>query len=385
MGGLVWPLNSRDAMRLALISRRFDPAGGGTERDLLVTARILAEAGHDVTLYAAEVRAHAAEFAVHHVPTPRLGRAVRLYWFANSAARAARGDGADLVLSFARIVDADILRSGGSAHSRYLHAARGWRGRARTLAMRVSPYHRAQIALERRGFASPQMKRAVAVSKLVRDDLVGAFMLDPARVVTIYNGVDLQRFRPCTDPATRLAVRREYGVPDDAAAVAFVGNGFARKGLRFLLQAWPALASKPHLIVVGVDRAITSYQRLVHTLGVGERVHFIGAQSRVERIFAAADAVALPSLFEPFGNVVIEAMASGLPVLASAACGATETLPAQMREFVVADPANVGEIVARMRALLDARRDLSAVARATAEQFTWQRYGRELLAVLAAL
>lgn len=372
-------------MRLALISRRFDPAGGGTERDLLVTARMLAEAGHDVTLYAAEVRAHAAEFAVRLVPTPQLGRALRLYWFANSAARLARGGGADLVLSFARIVDADILRSGGGAHSSYLRAARNWRSRAGALAMRLSPYHRVQTAIERRGFASLRLKRAVAVSNLVREDLIRTFMPDPARVVTIYNGVDLQRFRPCTDSATRPAVRREFGVPDDAAAVAFIGNGFARKGLRFLLQAWPALKSRPHLMVVGANRAIASYQRLAHNFGVGERVHFIGAQSRVERIFAAVDALALPSLFEPFGNVAMEAMASGLPVLVSAACGAAETLPPEMREFVVADPANVGEVAARMNALLDVRNDLSAVARAAAGQFTWERYGRQLLELLATL
>jgi UDP-glucose:(heptosyl)LPS alpha-1,3-glucosyltransferase len=371
-------------MRLALISRRFDPEGGGTERDLLVTARILAEAGHEVTLYADEVRGHAAEFAVHRVPTPRLGRALRLYWFATSAARVARGGGADLVLSFARIADADILRSGGSAHSSYLRAARGWRSGAGALAMRLSPYHRAQIAIESRGFACLRLKRAIAVSNLVREDLIRAFRLDPARVVTIYNGVDLQRFRPCADAATR-AIRREFGVPDDAPAVAFIGNGFARKGLRFLLQAWPAIASKPHLMVVGVDRAIASYQRLAHHIGVGERVHFIGAQSGVERIFAGVDALALPSLFEAFGNVAMEAMASGLPVLVSAACGAAETLPMEMREFVVADPANVGEIAARMNALLEARKDLSAVARATAEQFTWERYGRQLMELLASL
>src|SRR5579859_3208105 len=72
-------------MRIALITRRFDPAGGGTERDLAITARILAHAGHRITIYAAQVRATAGEWTVQRVAAPRLGRALGLLWFARAA------------------------------------------------------------------------------------------------------------------------------------------------------------------------------------------------------------------------------------------------------------------------------------------------------------
>src|SRR5271168_4495122 len=107
-------------MRIALIGRRFDPAGGGTERDLIVTARLLAAAGHTVTIYAAEIRGETADCAVQLIRAPGVGRSMRLMSFAARAAPAARRDGAELVLSFARVVGADILRSGGSAHSSYV-------------------------------------------------------------------------------------------------------------------------------------------------------------------------------------------------------------------------------------------------------------------------
>src|SRR5271154_1408184 len=98
-------------MRIALVTRRFDPAGGGTERDLAITARLLSQAGQRVTIYAAGIRAPSDEWQLRQVAAPRLGRALGLLWFARVAGGAARREGADLVLSFARITDADILRS----------------------------------------------------------------------------------------------------------------------------------------------------------------------------------------------------------------------------------------------------------------------------------
>src|SRR5256885_7494576 len=100
------------SMRIGLITRRFVVAGGGTERDMLTTARILAAAGHQISIVADEVRTCSAEFKVHRVGGVHPGGAVGLWLFATRAAAMARRDGAELILSFARILGADILRSG---------------------------------------------------------------------------------------------------------------------------------------------------------------------------------------------------------------------------------------------------------------------------------
>ncbi|HLW72076.1 MAG TPA: glycosyltransferase family 4 protein [Candidatus Binataceae bacterium] len=372
-------------MRIALIARRFDPAGGGTERDLIATARALRTAGYDVTIYAAEIRGQTSEFAVRQVRSLGIGRTLRLLSFAARAAAEARRDGASLVFSFARIANADILRSGGSAHSIYIRSARLWQGPVAAAAMRSSPYHRAQIAIERRGFASPTLKRAIAVSELVRRDLLSTFGLAAATAVTLYNGVDLERFRPDARAPLRNAVRRVLRLPETAPIVAFVGNGFARKGLRFLIEAWPQLRSEAILVVAGSDQSVGKYRRLARRRDIAERVRFVGVQAQIERLFAAVDAFALPSLFEPFGNVVMEAMAAGLPVLCSSACGAAELVAPALRELVVADPTDVGELAARLNALIEAREDLSSIARATAEQFTWESHDANLLRIIRDL
>src|ERR1700730_10511951 len=95
-------------MRIGLIARRFDPAGGGTERDLIVTSRILADAGHDVGVFAAQIRGEFGGLGGMRAPSPGVGRTLQLLGFAARAADSAPGAGADLVLSFARVLNAEV-------------------------------------------------------------------------------------------------------------------------------------------------------------------------------------------------------------------------------------------------------------------------------------
>ena len=373
-------------MRVALLARRFDSAGGGTERDLIVTAQALRAAGHQITIFADEIRGAGGDWDVRRVGAgPRLGRTLSLMRFAWTAAPAARRAGADLVLSFARCVGADVMRSGGGAHASYLRAARKWRGALGASAMRISPYHQVQMLVERQAFRSPGLKRVIAVSNFVRDDLIREFGLAPEKTVTIYNGVDLERFRPAADPSERAAIRQKFVVPATARVAAFVGNGFARKGLGFLIEAWPLVAGGAFLLVAGADRQTDKFARRARALNVGARVVFTGPQPNVEAIFHAADVFAMPSLFEPFGNVVMEAMACGLPAMTSAFSGVAELLPPSMRGLRVENPDDVGEVALRLGALFDAPASLGREARATAEKFTWTRYANELNALIESV
>ena len=193
-------------MRIALLTRRFDSAGGGTERDLIVTANCLRAAGHQVTIFADEIRGATGTWNVRRVGGRlRLGRALSLMRFAWTAAPAARRAGADLVLSFARCVGADVMRSGGGAHASYLRAARKWRGPLGAAAMRFSPYHQVQMLVERQAFRNPGLKRVIAVSNFVRDDLIREFNLAARK-----NDDDLQRRRSRPLPAGHrfVAARR---------------------------------------------------------------------------------------------------------------------------------------------------------------------------------
>jgi glycosyltransferase involved in cell wall biosynthesis len=136
------------------------------------------------------------------------------------------------------------------------------------------------------------------------------------------------------------------------------------------------------LLVAGNDRDVSGYTRMARRFGVGDRVSFLGSHSRVEDLFRAADVMALPSLFEPFGNVVMEAMACGLPALTSAQSGVAELMPPAMRPYIVNDPSDPFEIWARLDALIEARGELAKLARPIVEPFTWKRHAEDLLKML---
>ena len=373
-------------MRVAILVRRFDPLGGGTERDMAAAAQCLHQAGHEIRIYAARAPARSWQgMTVRCMPIPPLSRTVETLAFGLLAPRLARRDGADLTISFGRTADTDVIRCEGGAHVSYLEQARQWDGGAAAAIRAISPYHAAQCRIEAMGFRSSRLRLVASISGLVGDDLERRFAIPRAKIEVLYNGVDSERFKPLSDPNLRDQVRRQLGIGAATPVVVFIGSGFARKGLKGLIEAWPMLDGHPCLIVAGHDRAPGFYRALAQRMGMERRVILLGRRNDTANLLAAADALALPSLFEAFGNVVLEGMASGLPVLTSARCGAAEVLPPQMQPFVVQDPMNAAEIAQRLNALLAAPRELGEIARAAARQFTWERYGSRLLELIAGL
>jgi UDP-glucose:(heptosyl)LPS alpha-1,3-glucosyltransferase len=372
-------------MRIAILVRRFDPDGGGTERDMAAAAQCLARAGHHLTIYAARARMRSWDgITVRRLPIPALSRSLEALSFGLLAARFARREGAALTISFGRTADTDVIRCEGGAHAAYLKEARRWEGGAASAIKALSPYHAAQCRMEAAGFRSARLQSVAAISRLVADDLQLRFAIPRSKVEVLYNGVDLERFKPA-DARRRDEVRRQLGIEAASYAVIFIGSGFARKGVKGLIEAWPMLSGAPYLLVAGHDRAPGFYQALARRCGVERRVLILGRRDDTANLLAAADALALPSLFEAFGNVVLEGMAAGLPVLTSARCGAAEVVPPPMRQFIVQDPMNAAEIADRLKALLTAPRELGAIARAAAESLTWERFGTRLVELIEAI
>src|SRR5690606_34069419 len=137
------------------------------------------------------------------------------------------------------------------------------------------------------------------------------------RTVVIGNGVDLERFAVPSEPERRSA-REELGLREEDVLTVFVGHEFERKGLFQLLEAVARVGPGHHLAVVGGTEAMVSdLRRRAGALGLDDRAHLLGVRDP-RPVLAAADLLAQPSRYESYGLVVVEALASGVPVMSTA-------------------------------------------------------------------
>jgi glycosyltransferase involved in cell wall biosynthesis len=220
--------------------------------------------------------------------------------------------------------------------------------------------------------------RVIAVNPHIAEQAVelGAA---PDRVRVIRSGVDTRRFQP----RDRSPARRRLGVPDDTRLVLFVGNLEPRKQVHVLLDALASLPSGQLAVVgsgesAGVQDQTQRLLRQTRSLGLELRVRFLGRVADVELMdwYAAADVFALPSSSEAQGIVALEAMASGLPVVASAVGGLLGTIDEGSSGFLVPS-GDAGALADRLRLLLERpelRAQIGTDARAAVErEFTWQK------------
>jgi UDP-glucose:(heptosyl)LPS alpha-1,3-glucosyltransferase len=361
-------------MRIALVHKRYDRLGGA-EGDCYELSRRLAARGHDVRVVAGECRVDVPSgVRVHRVPVVRAGQIAKLLSFALRAPRVWRALDADAVIGFGRTVGHDLFRASGGCHRRFLERRVAEEGGAARLRW-VRPYQRALLAIERRQYAPGGYRAILTVSAHTRDEILATYpRVPPGDVAVVRYGVDVERFHPGRRAEDGAAVRRELGIPSEQPVVLCVGTGFRRKGVDHLLALWaeepPAGAA---LIVAGNDQQLAAYRRRAR--GLRGPVVFTGPRADVERLYAAADAFTLPSMFDAFGMVVLEALASGLPVVAARDIGAAEVLTGPLGELLVDEPSDHAALQARLLRALDPGRRvaLGQAARAIAEQASIER------------
>jgi glycosyltransferase involved in cell wall biosynthesis len=198
-----------------------------------------------------------------------------------------------------------------------------------------------------------------------------------ARLEVIPHGVDVARFRPPGSDEDRLQLRRELGLPSDARVLLFVGALTRRKGVDRLLEAWARLASEDHslhllLVGPGWDASLDgdeAFRRRLHEFAressAEGRLHALGQVQQVELFMRAADLLVLLSNREGMPNVVLEAMASGLPVLMGPNSGVSSELGRPEREYFVSKGcgADVAGEIGHVLADEDGRRTVGLAAR----------------------
>ena len=246
------------------------------------------------------------------------------------------------------------------------------RSRVRGLYTRI--YVALNVHLER--WALRHSNRIVAVSSSVSRELEQIGVPRPI-IEIIVNGVDTDEFRP---GASERAV---FGTEDAATLALFAGDiTTTRKNLDVVLRAL-LLAPDISLAVAGRLEG-SPYPTLAKSMGLDHRVYFLGFQADMPRLMRSADFFLLPSKYEPFGLVVLEAMASGLPVLTSKEAGIAPLIDQDVGQ-VLDDPDDASTLASWMQSLAadpERRRRMGARARRVAEAHSWKAMSRSYVELL---
>ena len=212
-----------------------------------------------------------------------------------------------------------------------------------------------------------QAEVLIAISEKIATELE-AMNIPRHKIKVIPNGTDIAEFSP------GLQSRQQWQLPENVPLALFAGDiRFSRKNLGTVLKA---LCQVPqlHLAVAGITEG-SPYLKMAESLGLNNRVHFLGLRQDVPQLMKAVDFFVFPSRYEPFGLVVIEALATGLPVITATTTGAS-SLVTPSSGIVLTNPDDVSGLATAMGKLADhpqLRVSMGKAARAIAEQHTWSQ------------
>lgn len=328
---------------------------------------------HDVTVIARDIDETDLDgVTLRHVHLDRPG----LTRFAQAARRHYSLDEFDHVISFgAQPVPASVLWVN-SVHRAWLEASHRFPGTSRWRDPRLRylmPSHRERLAIEAGYFREQGIKRIVTVADQVGHDLTRLYGVDPALMTTVHNGFDPAEFDPTRRAERRGEARTAWGLPDDAIVLGIVANELPRKGFDVLVEA-VALVEDPRLHVLLAGTADPRrYAPTLDRLGLTHRMRYVGQQSDVGRVHAALDVFVLPTKYEAFCLAVVEALASGLPVITTAVPGAGDLIEHGVNGLLQDDPENAAELAGLLRQVTDAhvRGAMAAAARPSVDHLTW--------------
>lgn len=370
-------------MRAVTIVAHDVGAVGGMERQLAELAIGLRRRGREVTVIARTCELPAGSGVVfHRVRGPARPFLLAYPWFMAAGSLAVRRHRRGLLQATGAIVlnHADCVAVH-CCHQAYT-AMPGrptrlfrWYGAVVGLVKRIA---------ERACARANRPARFVCVSEGVAEEVRTHYPAVARRVVTIHNGVDTNAFAPGVRTHEARALRARLGLPSGRRTLAFVGGDWEHKGLRSAIEA---LARAPgwDLLVAGRGH-VPRYREIADSLGVGERVHWLGVVRDIQVVYELADAFVLPSSYETFSLVTFEAAASGLPILATAVNGVRELIEDGHNGFLIAaDSDAIAERLQLLAADPELGVRLGCAAREAALAFGWEEMIAEHHALYAQL
>jgi UDP-glucose:(heptosyl)LPS alpha-1,3-glucosyltransferase len=374
-------------IRLAIGLLDFSKKKGGAERYLVDLCTRMATEGYEVHVYAEHHDEEDPRIHFHPVKTIPFPKSLRLLSFAIRATREIENGEYDITFGVGNTLKADILQPHGGVHwawfwrsLRIYNNAILWAikllGRVFSLKQWASGWIQ-DAPFKRKGFS-----KIIAISDMVKEDLMRWYPIPEERIAVVYNGVDIEHFHP-RNRQYREEIRRRHGIGGEDRVLLFVSNNFRMKGLGFLIKALADVrkGGPPpfKLLILGRDRQ-GPYLHLAREIGISGEVVFAGSTGEPEKYYGAADLLIHPTFYDACSLTVLEALASGLPVITTHSNGASGLITQGQEGFIISDPRDGQALVEKITFFLNGEnaQRASSAARHLAESHSLERNWREI-------
>lgn len=335
-------------LTIGFVRRGYSPSGGA-ESYLKRLARGISGQGHRVLLFTNAVWPR--DEWPGEIVSVRGEAALR---FATELERMQPKSRCDLLMSLERVWKCDVYRAGDGVHRAWLERRAPFERPLRRFGQAINPKHLATLRLEESLFGRRAARRVIANSHLVKSEITRIYDYPGSQIDLIHNGVPLELFAHAE--VRRERARQQRGLAEETLALLFVGSGWKRKGLRFAIGAAQACALPNVRLLVAGRGDQRRFESPV--------AQFLGEASDLADLYAAADLFVLPTIYDPFSNACLEALASGLPVITTRANGFAEIMRDGIDGAILEQPNHVTALIDALRWWADdARRRSTREAR----------------------
>ena len=335
-------------MKVALGVRKFYQVGG-QEQFSMHLAAYLAGRGHEVIVYTFQGN-DMPNIQLNRLPLPTFRpRFCRDWATGNALAQALLHTKADVTFGEQKTWGAHVVRPGGGVEAEYWdyklqrkwHALETW----------VRPLYLKRwydLSAERRSLLTPRTRAIIANSHYVKDALRKHYPSIADKIHVIHNGVPLTSMSAEERQQHRTSIRDAYQIPASAQLALFAGHDFHRKGLGMAIEALAQAHKTPmgnnwHLLICGRGHTCR-YQRQAKRLGIEHDITFADRTYPCKSLYMAADLLLLPSYYDPFANVTVEALGAGIPVITTTHNGGSEIIQQAKNGWVVSEPTDIQQI-----------------------------------------
>jgi len=344
-------------MKVAILKINFSTYGGSEKYCRLLTNYLLQKGDMPVIFSSSKV----FEFPpplIHEVPTIKFNKLLRLYSFNNYIYSYFNDNREfDAIISMDKTKYHTHIRAGGGCHKAWLLRREKLCSWWEKKLLSINPYHKFVLKLEKLGFEGPWVKKIITNSNMVKNEILEHYKVDEKKIVVIHNGVEWKALeREFLESGNKYALRKKLKLDPDAFYFLFVGNGFERKGLKFAIEALSLFGKDVKLIVIGYDKNIKKYKKLAQNLKVSDRILFAGYQQNVVKFYQVADAFLLPTLYDPFSNASLEALAMGLFVITTKDNGCSEVIK-DFSGIAIENPNEVDSLAYAMKVAISKEKD----------------------------